>query len=144
MSMISVMEVLLWLFAEARVRFTLPPGESATGGDLRMGPVKAGRVPQLESRAAGPGRRGGPIMNRLTKSLLGAAGLGAALSLGVAIGAASADQPRMHEALDALRSARASLVDATADKGGHRVKALRYIDAAISEVQEGIRFDRRR
>ena len=38
----------------------------------------------------------------------------------------------------------ASLERATADKGGHRVKAIQHVDAAIAEVRAGMRFDRKR
>ena len=30
------------------------------------------------------------------------------------------------------------------DKGGHRGKAIRLVNAAINEVEAGMRFDRRR
>ena len=82
-------------------------------------------------------------MNRLNKRLLAGAVLGATLALGMSIGAAIADQPHMQSALDHLRSARSELADATLDKGGHRGKAIRYVNAAISEVEAGMRFDRR-
>ena len=35
------------------------------------------------------------------------------------------------------------LTSATADKGGHRNRALEHVNAAITEVAAGIRFDRR-
>lgn len=82
-------------------------------------------------------------MSQLTKSVAAAAALGATLALGMSIGAAMADQPHMHSALDHLRAARAELVDASADKGGHRGRAIRLVNAAIDEVQAGISFDRR-
>jgi hypothetical protein len=59
------------------------------------------------------------------------------------VGRATADQPHMQAALDSLRAAERHLDDATSDKGGHRVKALRYVRRAIDEVELGIRFDRR-
>lgn len=52
--------------------------------------------------------------------------------------AASPDQPHMQRALDALQSARTNLQNATADKGGHRAKAVDYVNAAIDEVNRGI------
>jgi len=52
-------------------------------------------------------------------------------------------QPHMQAALDHLRDARAELDQASADKGGHRVKAISLINEAIDEVQAGIRFDNR-
>ena len=54
-----------------------------------------------------------------------------------------ADQPNMQSALAALQQARASLERASADKGGHRVKAIQHVDAAIAEVKAGMRFDRK-
>jgi hypothetical protein len=48
------------------------------------------------------------------------------------------DQPHMQAALDALRSARRNLDSAVADKGGHRVKAIGYVNSAIDEVEKGI------
>ena len=68
--------------------------------------------------------------------------LAGALALGVAIGHAAADQPRMEAALTALKSARAELAAATNNKGGHRANALRAVDEAIKEVRAGIEFDR--
>lgn len=54
-----------------------------------------------------------------------------------------ADQPYMKAARTNLQDARAQLQAATANKGGHRVKAIDYVNAAISEVNQGIAFDRR-
>ncbi|WP_293906890.1 hypothetical protein [Phenylobacterium sp.] len=68
--------------------------------------------------------------------------LAGALALGAAVGHASADQPHMQAALDSLKAARTELMAATADKGGHRVAALRATNEAIKEVQQGITFDR--
>ena len=65
------------------------------------------------------------------------------LAAGFLVGRASADQPHMHAALDHLRAAKTELDAATADKGGHRVKALALTKDAIAEVERGIRFDRR-
>ena len=52
--------------------------------------------------------------------------------------AVSPDQPHMQAALDNLKNARNNLVQATADKGGHRANALKLIDRAIDEVNRGI------
>jgi len=52
--------------------------------------------------------------------------------------AATPDQPNMQNALNALEQARDSLNRATADKGGHRNKALGLVNDAISEVKAGI------
>ena len=75
-----------------------------------------------------------------TKSILCAAAL---LLASAAASAFVPDQPRMQSARADLQAARAQLRSATADKGGHRAKALEQIEAAITEVNEGIRFDRR-
>jgi hypothetical protein len=48
------------------------------------------------------------------------------------------DQPHMTAALTALESAKNNLERATADKGGHRSRALDYVKDAISEVKKGI------
>lgn len=52
-------------------------------------------------------------------------------------------QPKMRQALSALQSAQASLEAATADKGGHRVKAIALTKQAIKQVEAGIKFDNR-
>ncbi len=54
------------------------------------------------------------------------------------------NQPQMRNALQALNNARNFLNQATADKGGHRVKALEYVNAAIDQVNQGIAYDNRR
>lgn len=60
---------------------------------------------------------------------------------GFASRAIAEPQPMMRKALNQLEDARRALENATADKGGHRVKAIAHIDAAISEVKAGIEFD---
>jgi hypothetical protein len=62
---------------------------------------------------------------------------------GLLANAAIADQPRMHDALRHLQDARAELRAASDDKGGHRRAAIANVDAAIRQVNAGIRFDRR-
>jgi hypothetical protein len=79
-----------------------------------------------------------PMFNAVSTALLGAVA-----AAGFMVGQASADQPRMHDAMKNLRQARADLVAATNDKGGHRAAALRHVDAAIAQVDRGIRYDRR-
>ena len=56
--------------------------------------------------------------------------------------AGTPDQPHMTTALAALESAKNNLDRATADKGGHRAKAIDYIKDAISEVKKGIEAGR--
>ena len=71
---------------------------------------------------------------------LNIAGLAAALALGAVIGRATAAQPQMEAALDALQGARSHLVAANNDKGGHRGKAIRAVDNAIAETRAGMRY----
>ncbi|HEY4442401.1 MAG TPA: hypothetical protein VGN14_18220 [Candidatus Elarobacter sp.] len=61
---------------------------------------------------------------------------GTAVGSGVAVLAA---QPNMQNALDALTTARTSLIAAAPDKGGHRGKAIRLVNQAIAEVNAGMR-----
>jgi hypothetical protein len=51
-------------------------------------------------------------------------------------------QPHMRQALDALEKAKHALEKATADKGGHRVKAIELTESAIAEVKLGIEYDK--
>jgi hypothetical protein len=69
------------------------------------------------------------------KLLLGSA-IAASMGIGYALGA----QPHMTETVAMLQSARTELAAATPNKGGHRERALRLIDQAISEVRAGIAF----
>lgn len=50
-------------------------------------------------------------------------------------------QPHMAAALSQLESALSSLQKATADKGGHRVKAIGLTKSAIDETKQGIDHD---
>ncbi|HZU32163.1 MAG TPA: hypothetical protein VFB79_13685 [Candidatus Angelobacter sp.] len=50
------------------------------------------------------------------------------------------DQPHMKAALEHLRAAKAELEQAAADKGGHRVAALKATNDAIHHTEEGIKF----
>jgi hypothetical protein len=50
-------------------------------------------------------------------------------------------QPHMRAALGLLQTARNQLEKATSDKGGHRAKAIKAVDLAISETRQGIQFD---
>ncbi|MEJ7625134.1 MAG: hypothetical protein WKF34_14170 [Pyrinomonadaceae bacterium] len=53
------------------------------------------------------------------------------------------DQPNMQAAKNHLQSALNNLQRASADKGGHRERAIDLVRDAISEVNKGIAFDRR-
>ena len=66
----------------------------------------------------------------------------ACLVAGTVIGAslAFAAQPHMVNALELLRSARGELERSTANKGGHRERAIEAVDRAIRETREGIAF----
>lgn len=50
-------------------------------------------------------------------------------------------QPHMKAALKLLQEGDAQLEKATADKGGHRVKAREHLKNAIDEVKKGIEYD---
>ena len=52
--------------------------------------------------------------------------------------AAGEQQPHMRSALVNLKAAKGQLEKASADKGGHRVKAIELTQQAIDEVQKGI------
>ena len=52
------------------------------------------------------------------------------------------DQPYMKAAKNNLNQAKGNLNKATADKGGHRNKALALVNDAIEEVNKGIAYDR--
>jgi len=65
------------------------------------------------------------------------------LAFGFIAGQLSASQPKMQAALTNLRQARANLQAATADKGGHRERALELVNQAIDQVEAGMRYDRR-
>lgn len=75
-------------------------------------------------------------------STLALAGLLALSTSGAFVREAAADpQPRMRTALDLLEKAHVELGRATADKGGHRVKAMEHTAAAIAQVKAGIAYD---
>ena len=50
-------------------------------------------------------------------------------------------QPLMKEALEHLNKAQNCLSNATADKGGHRAKAMDAVKIAINQVKKGIAYD---
>jgi hypothetical protein len=49
-------------------------------------------------------------------------------------------QPNMEAAMQNLREAQRNLETANTDKGGHRERALEYLNRAIEETQAGIQF----
>lgn len=74
-------------------------------------------------------------------SLVLAAALALSLGYQFVHEATAEPQPHMQAALGSLQMAKNQLEKASADKGGHRAKAIGLIEAAIGEVQAGIRFD---
>lgn len=56
---------------------------------------------------------------------------------------ATPDQPKMQSAKVNLQNAKAQLIAASPNKGGHRAKAINLVNEAIGEVNRGIAFDRR-
>ena len=66
--------------------------------------------------------------------------LGVVIASSVGVGYAIGAQPHMAETISILQSARAELVKATPNKGGHRERALALIDQAIGEVRSGMGF----
>jgi hypothetical protein len=76
----------------------------------------------------------------MTRSLLVTAVLSALSLVGVAAPRAAAEEhPRLHAALFEMRHARTELREARHDFGGHRVKALEALDAAITQVEKALR-----
>ncbi len=72
-----------------------------------------------------------------------AAMFGATLMVGAAMGGvAMAYQGHMVAARNALYAARSQLLASAHNKGGHRIAALRAVDAAIQQVNIGIRIGR--
>jgi hypothetical protein len=66
--------------------------------------------------------------------------------IGIVIGglagacAAGADQPNMQAALGSLQQARSYLIQATPNKGGHRERAINFVNAAINETEAGMAY----
>lgn len=50
--------------------------------------------------------------------------------------------PEIRDAIASLRTARAHLQHAVHDFGGHRVDAIRSIDAAIEQLQACLKYDK--
>ena len=59
------------------------------------------------------------------------------------VAAAVPDQPFMQAARADLQTAKRELQRATANKGGHRAKAIALTNQAIAQVNQGIDYDRR-
>jgi hypothetical protein len=69
-----------------------------------------------------------------------ATGVAAIGSLGVSANSANAYQGNMERALASLHQALEELRQATANKGGHRGRAMELVGQAIAETQEGVEF----
>lgn len=67
--------------------------------------------------------------------------LGCVIGRGAINSASAEPQPHMKTALNHLEQAKVALEKATADKGGHRVKAIELTEEAIGQVREGIEYD---
>ena len=61
---------------------------------------------------------------------------------GAIVGAcvAMAAQPNMQAALGSMQAARAELVRATPNKGGHRERAINLVNQAINETEAGMAY----
>ena len=79
-------------------------------------------------------------MNKKTSSIFA---LILSFILTISAFAISVDQPFMQAAKTNLNQAKGNLNKATADKGGHRNKALALVKDAITQVEKGIKYDRR-
>lgn len=55
---------------------------------------------------------------------------------------AAAAQPKMEAALATLEQAKATLMEASEDKGGHRAKAIQAVEVAMNQVRKGIEYDK--
>jgi hypothetical protein len=51
------------------------------------------------------------------------------------------NQPHMQAALEHLRAAQQELQQASSDKGGHKTKAEQLVRQAMTQVEQGERFD---
>jgi hypothetical protein len=71
----------------------------------------------------------------MKKKLLGALGVVAMLMAFVPASPAAGRHPEIQAALDALRGARAHLMEARHDFHGHRADALKHVDEAIHEAE---------
>ena len=60
--------------------------------------------------------------------------------LGASVRSADAYQGNMERALGSLNEALASLRESTANKGGHRNRAMELVRQAIEETQAGVEF----
>jgi hypothetical protein len=69
-----------------------------------------------------------------------ASGTAAIGLLGASVRSAEAYQGNMERALGSLHQALESLRESTANKGGHRARAMELVRQAIAETQAGVEF----
>jgi len=81
-----------------------------------------------------------PELSRRSAGKLIAAAAVAVPAAGLLSKTAAAVEPNMQNALQALQSAHDWLQRATPNKGGHRERALRFVEQAINEVRNGIAY----
>jgi len=67
-------------------------------------------------------------------------GMAAIGLLGASVRSADAYQGNMERALGSLHQALESLRESTANKGGHRARAMELVRQAIEETQAGVEF----
>ena len=79
-------------------------------------------------------------LTRRSFAAAAATGVAAMGLLGASATSADAYQGNMEHALSALNQALASLRESTANKGGHRGRAMELVRQAIDETQAGIEF----
>lgn len=79
-------------------------------------------------------------MTRRGFAATAATGVAAIGLLGASANSARAYQGNMERALASLHEALEELRQATANKGGHRARAVQLIGQAIAETQAGIEF----
>ncbi len=77
-------------------------------------------------------------MHRFSAALYLLTGMG--LGFLAAACAAGADQPNMQAALGSLQTARQQLIQAAPNKGGHRERAINFVNATINETEAGIAY----
>jgi hypothetical protein len=77
---------------------------------------------------------------RRSLAAMAATGVAAIGLLGASSQSAKAYQGNMERALASLHEALESLRDSTANKGGHRARAMDLVRQAIAETQAGVEF----
>jgi hypothetical protein len=81
-----------------------------------------------------------PKLTRRSFAAVAATGVAAIGLLGASAKSADAYQGNMEHALSSLNQAFGLLRESTANKGGHRARAMELVRQAIDETQAGIDF----